>query len=79
MSSKKPNTSVQSEYLTPEQIATMLAVSVDTVLRQFADREGVIDLGVPERMHKRRKRMIRIPRHVLDQYLAEKQVVRRRA
>jgi hypothetical protein len=76
---KKPNGSVPSEYLTPEQVASILAVSVDTVLRQFGDREGVVDLGVGERLHKRRKRMLRIPRRVLDTYLAEKQVRRRRA
>jgi hypothetical protein len=50
-----------SEYLTVEQVATILNVSTDTVARQFGKMEGVIDLGTPERLHKRRRRILRIP------------------
>jgi hypothetical protein len=62
------------EYLTLEQVATILAVSTDTVARQFGNAEGVIDLGTPETMHKRRKRKLRIPRRTLDAYIQKKQV-----
>jgi hypothetical protein len=66
------------EYLTPEQVASVLCVSVHTVARQFGNMEGVIDLGTPETMHKRRKRMLRIPRPVLYTYLEKRQVKVRR-
>jgi hypothetical protein len=67
------------EYLTPEQVASILCVSVHTVARQFGSVDGVIDLGTPETMHKRRKRMLRIPRPVLDTYLEQRQVKVRRS
>jgi hypothetical protein len=54
------------EYLTPEQVAKILQTSTDTVARHFGHLEGVIDLGTPETMHRRRKRNLRIPRHTLD-------------
>jgi hypothetical protein len=61
-------------YLTPGEIAKMLVVSEDTVIRQFEGREGVIDLGSQESMHKRRKRMLRIPMSAFDAYVVERQV-----
>lgn len=67
------------EYLSPEEVATILNVSKNTVTRQFEHTEGVIDLGTPETMHKRRKRKLRIPRHVLDAYLQKRQVKMRRS
>lgn len=48
-------------FLTVEQIATLLAVSNDTVARKFEKLDGTIDLGTPETLHKRRKRILRIP------------------
>lgn len=67
------------KYLTVADVASILAVSDDTVLRQFASMEGVIDVGTPETLHKRRKRVLRIPRHALDRYISDRQVrVRRR-
>jgi hypothetical protein len=68
-----------TEYLTPEQIATILSVSVDTVARQFGGAEGEIDLGTPETKHKRRKRLLRIPRHTLEAYILKRQVKARSA
>jgi hypothetical protein len=67
------------QYLTVADVASILAVSDDTVLRQFGGMEGVIDVGTPETMHKRRKRVLRIPRQALERYIADRQVkVRRR-
>ena len=62
-----------------DEVATILNVSVTTVTRQFATLEGVIDLGSPTSCHKRRKRILRIPRSTLERYIAERKVqVRRR-
>jgi hypothetical protein len=74
MRTSAPSPSALTEYLTPQQVADALAVSVDTVTRQFGGMEGVIDLGTPETMHKRRKRVLRIPRRTLDSFIAERQV-----
>ena len=67
-----------SEYLTVEQVATILQVSTNTALRRFGNMEGVIDLGTPETLHKRRKRILRIPRQTLERFIAERQVRHRR-
>jgi hypothetical protein len=67
------------EYWTPDQVADAIGVSVDSVYRWFQNEEGVIDLGSPERMHKRRKRCLRIPRKVLERFIAEHQVCRQRS
>jgi hypothetical protein len=69
-----------TEYLTVSDVAAILAVSDDTVLKQFGALGGVIDIGTPAGMHRRRKRVLRIPRRTLERYIADKQVkVRRRA
>jgi hypothetical protein len=68
-----PN-STPATYLTPLQVAEELNVSTDTVLRRFAHEPGVIDLGSPETMHKRRHRVLRIPRCVLDRVIRETRV-----
>lgn len=67
-----------STYLTVEQVANILAVSTDTVLRQFGDMSGVLDLGTPETRFKRRKRILRIPRSTLERYIASREVRRSR-
>jgi len=60
-----------TEYLTPEQAAVILNVSPMTVMRKFEQRKGVLDLGTPETRHKRRRRILRIPREVFDAYVHE--------
>jgi hypothetical protein len=67
-----------STYLTPDEVAAILKVSVTTVTRQFAMLEGVLDLGSPTSCHKRRKRILRIPRSTLEWYIAERKVLGRR-
>jgi hypothetical protein len=59
------------EYLTPDEAAAILRVSPDTITRKFENRKGVLDLGSPETCHKRRRRVLRIPREVFDQYVHE--------
>jgi len=68
-SAKKPN-----ELLTPQEVAEWLKVSIKTVFRHFASREGVIDLGTAEdvRRKRRRRRILRIPRWVVEKYLMER-------
>jgi hypothetical protein len=67
------------DYLTVDQVAAILNMSPDSVSRKFGDRDGVIDVGSAETLHKRRRRILRIPRSALDRFIAEHQVqVRRR-
>ena len=64
--------------LTPDQVANILAVRVDTVTRHFANVEGVLDLGTPETMHQRRKRYPRTPRTPLERDIRDRQTHLRR-
>jgi hypothetical protein len=62
------------EYLTPAEVAKILKVSLNTAIRRFENVTGVIDLGNPEKMHKRRYRTLRIPRSVLNRFIANNRV-----
>lgn len=62
----------EGEYLTPAQVAKILQVSTSSVHRMFYGVSGVVDLGVPERFSKRRKRLLRIPQEVLVRFLTER-------
>lgn len=64
----------EPEYLTPDEVAEILRVHKNTVLRRFANMPGVIDIGTKETMYKRRRRVLRIPRAVLKRYTIDKQV-----
>jgi AraC-like DNA-binding protein len=50
--------------LSVAEVAALLGFSRWTIIRLFEDEPGVLILLRPERMHKRRRRMIRIPRAV---------------
>lgn len=63
-----------TEYLTPQEIAKLLKVSTDTVVRKFENRKGVVDLGSSESRFTRRYRVLRIPRSVFEAYLRETSV-----
>jgi hypothetical protein len=58
-----------SDLLTVEQVAKILQVSPETAARRFAKVIGVIDLGSPETPKKRRYRVLRIPRVVVEKYV----------
>jgi hypothetical protein len=58
-----------SELLTIEEVATILNVSPDTVTRRFAKVKGVIDIGSPETPKRRRYRVLRIPKTVVEKFL----------
>jgi hypothetical protein len=61
-----------SELLTVSQVAEVLKVSEETVVRRFAKVKGVVDLGVADSRDKRRYRVLRIPRTVVERYLVER-------
>src|SRR5215469_13586833 len=58
-----------SQLLTVSEVAEILGVGEDTVTRRFAKVKGVIDLGSPETPKRRRYRVLRIPKSVLEKYL----------
>jgi hypothetical protein len=64
----------EQEFFTVDEIAKMLKLSRDAVSRRFEKEPGVIDLGAPERLHKRRYRVLRIPTAVLNRFLHKKRV-----
>jgi hypothetical protein len=57
------------ELFTVAEVAAFLRVSDDTVIRRFGKVNGVIDLGSPETRKKRRYRVLRIPRTVVEKFL----------
>jgi hypothetical protein len=61
----------RSEYLTPAEVAKLLRVSLNMVLRQFGDLPGVMVIGTPGKFSKRRVRVLRIPLSALNLFLAK--------
>jgi hypothetical protein len=61
-----------SELLTVMDVAQVMKCSEDKVIRVFARMEGVIDLGRPENLSRRRYRVLRIPKQVVERYLTTK-------
>jgi hypothetical protein len=60
-----------SELLTVAQVAALLQVSPDTVMRRFARVKGVVDIGTAETPKRRRYRVLRIPRTVVERWAIE--------
>lgn len=60
-----------SELLTVAQVAALLQVSSDTVMRRFARVKGVVDIGTAETPKRRRYRVLRIPRTVVERWVLE--------
>ena len=58
--------------LTVRDVATILQCSDDAVIRRFAKVDGVIDLGRPENLNRRRYRVLRIPKEIVERYLTRK-------
>ena len=63
-----------TEYMTPTEVAGILKVSTDTVIRKFQNRPGVLNLGRGESRFKRRYRTLRIPREALEKFIIETRV-----
>ena len=64
--SKKNNT---TEMLTVRQVAEMLGISYAAALRRVEAMSGVLELGVPGQPQ--RKRMLRVPRRAVEDYIRE--------
>ena len=67
------------ELLTVSEVSATLKCSEDFVLQRFGGLPGVIDLGSPELVgrrtgRKRRYRVLRIPRAVLEKFLLEHRI-----
>lgn len=60
-----------SELLNVAELAAILKVSPDTVVRRFAKVKGVVKLGADETRSKRRYRLLRIPKHVVEKYIGQ--------
>jgi excisionase family DNA binding protein len=65
---------MEAQFYTVAEAAKILKVSRDTITKLFADESGVVDLGSPERLHKRRYRVLRIPHSVFNRVLHQKRV-----
>lgn len=63
-----------SEFLTPLEVAKILKVNAKTVIRRFEEFPGVVDLGTEETRFKRRYRVLRIPREVLEKFIIENRI-----
>jgi AraC-like DNA-binding protein len=61
---KKTEVHPGKPVFTVAEVAVLLGCSRWTVIRQFEKEPGVLILLRPEKMHKRSRRMIRIPRAV---------------
>ena len=61
-----------STLLTVRDVAQILQCGEDAVVKRFARLPGVIDLGRAETRAKRRYRVLRIPKDVVEKYLAGK-------
>jgi len=71
------------EYLTPAEVASILKLSTDTVIRIFEHIPDVLVIGRSESRFKRRYRTLRIPRVALERFILEHRVsgshIKRRA
>jgi hypothetical protein len=52
---------ILEQHYTPEQVAKMWGLSVNTIRSMFRDEPGVLVIKRPEKMHKRGYSSIRIP------------------
>ena len=65
----------EGEYLSPAEVAKVLGVGTKTVFRRLGSYPGVIDLTTaPTKRGMRRRRMLRVPRAVLNRFLYEHRV-----
>jgi hypothetical protein len=59
---------------TVEEVAAQLRMSRDTVIRRFENEQGVFDVTSGGNNGKRRYRQLRIPKNVLDRFIAQRRV-----
>ncbi len=63
-----------TEFLTAAEVARVLKISREQAARKFENLPGVIDLGSSESRFKRRYRVLRIPREVLQRFIVQARV-----
>lgn len=61
-----------TDLLTINEVATVLRCSPDSATKRMTGVPGVIDLGTAETRTKRRYRVLRVPRAVLEKFLSLK-------
>jgi hypothetical protein len=66
----------KERHYTPQEVAEILHVSVDTVIRWFRDMPGVIVVGNVETLYKRRKQTMRIPESALQLFHEQHRAVK---
>ncbi|HEX8800014.1 MAG TPA: helix-turn-helix domain-containing protein, partial [Terriglobales bacterium] len=64
------------KHYTPQEVADIYHVSTDTVYRWFRKEPGVIEIGNDERLHKRKKKLLRIPHSVLVRFHEQQRTVK---
>lgn len=69
---------VEQEFLSVQEVATILNTSPNSVRRRFAKRAGVIDLGEMRPVYGRPYQSLRIPRGTLRRFIEERDVTRKR-
>ena len=63
----------QDPVFTVDEVALLLKLSRDTVIKIFGDEAGVIDMGSPFTTKRaRRYRVLRIPQSVINRVLARR-------
>ena len=60
---------IDKQAFTVNEVATLTALSRDTVIRMFEKERGTLIVERSETMHKRRYRNIRIPRAVYERVI----------
>ena len=60
---------MEEQFYTLAEAAEILKVNTDKIAKMFGDEPGVVDLGSPEKSHKRRYRVLRIPQSVFNRVI----------
>ena len=61
-----------SDLLTVEEVAQLLNVSKETISRRFSGVKGGVDMGTKGSPRRRRYRLLRIPRVVVERWVLER-------
>ena len=64
------------EHFTPQEIGKTLKMDPQTVVRLFRGQPGVIEWGSDERLHKRKRKFLRISKSALERFLAKQRTGR---
>lgn len=64
------------KHYTPQQVARTLNVHPRTVVRLFRGQPGVIEFGPDERLHKRKRKVMRISKSAVEAFLAQQRTVK---